>query len=97
MDSEFLTRLLKFIEYFPDYLSALSRMLLRFFGQPLSKQKTLKTMRTIEDKNIPSGGGGGQILIQVQLIQSLPFVTTMKKKKNTTTTKKKILDRILNA
>ena len=30
--------LLKFIEYFPDYLSALSRTLLRFFGQPLSKQ-----------------------------------------------------------
>ena len=30
---------LKFIEYFPDYLSALSRTLLRFFfGQPLSKQ-----------------------------------------------------------
>ena len=29
---------LKFIEYFPDYLSALSRRLLRFFGQPLSKQ-----------------------------------------------------------
>ena len=35
MDSELL---LKFIEYFPDYLSALSRTLLRFFGQPLSKQ-----------------------------------------------------------
>ena len=31
-------QLLKFIEYFPDYLSALSRTLLRFFGQPLSKQ-----------------------------------------------------------
>ena len=31
MDSELLTCLLKFIEYFPDYLSALSRMLLRFF------------------------------------------------------------------
>ena len=31
MDSEFLTCLLKFIEYFPDYLSALSRSLLRFF------------------------------------------------------------------
>ena len=30
--------LLKFIEYFPDYLSVLSRTLLRFFGQPLSKQ-----------------------------------------------------------
>ena len=38
MDSELLTCLLKFIEYFPDYLSALSRTLLRCFGQPLSKQ-----------------------------------------------------------
>ena len=38
MDSELLTCLLKFIEYFPDYLSALSRTLLRFLGQPLSKQ-----------------------------------------------------------
>ena len=35
MDSELL---LKFIGYFPDYLLALSRTLLRFFGQPLSKQ-----------------------------------------------------------
>ena len=35
MDSELL---LKFIGYFPDYLSALSRTLLRFFGQPLTKQ-----------------------------------------------------------
>ena len=31
MDSELL---LKFIGYFPDYLSALSRVLLRIFGQP---------------------------------------------------------------
>ena len=31
MDSELLTCLLKFIEFFPDCLSALSRMLLRFF------------------------------------------------------------------
>ena len=38
MDSELLTCLLKFIVYFPDYVSALSRTLLRFFGQPLSKQ-----------------------------------------------------------
>ena len=30
MDSELLTCLLKFIEYFPDYLSALSRTLFRF-------------------------------------------------------------------
>ena len=35
MDSELL---LKFIGYLPDYLSALSRTLLRYFGQPLSKQ-----------------------------------------------------------
>ena len=35
MDSELL---LKFIGYFPDDLSALSRTLLRLFGQPLSKQ-----------------------------------------------------------
>ena len=35
MDSELL---LKFIEYFPDYLSALLHTLLRCFGQPLSKQ-----------------------------------------------------------
>ena len=33
-------------------------------------------MRTIEHKNIPYGGGG-QVLIQVQLIYSLPFVTTL--------------------
>ena len=31
MDSELLTRLLKFIKYFPDYLSVLSRTILRFF------------------------------------------------------------------
>ena len=31
MDSELLTCLLKFIEYFPDYISALSRTLLLFF------------------------------------------------------------------
>ena len=35
MDSDLL---LKFIGYFPDYLSALSRTPLRFLGQPLSKQ-----------------------------------------------------------
>ena len=34
MDSELL---LKFIGCFPDYLSVLSRALLRFFGQPLMK------------------------------------------------------------
>ena len=48
-------------------------------------------MTTIEDKNIPSRRG--QHLIQVQLLYSLPFVTTMKK--NMTTTRKK-LDRIFN-
>ena len=44
MDSELLTCSLKFVEYFPDYLSALSRTLLRFFGQPLSKQLYIKGM-----------------------------------------------------
>ena len=43
MDSD---RLLKFIGYSPDYLSALSRTLLRFFGQPLSKQLYI-TKRTV--------------------------------------------------
>ena len=42
MDSELLTCSLKFIDYSPDYLSALSRTLLRFFGQPLSKQLYVK-------------------------------------------------------
>ena len=37
-DSELLTCLLNFTEYLPDYLSAFSRTLLRFFGQPLSNQ-----------------------------------------------------------
>ena len=39
MDSELL---LKFIGYFPDYLSALWRTLYSFFGQPLSKQLYMK-------------------------------------------------------
>ena len=51
----------------------------------------LKTMTTIEDKNIPSRRG--QHLIQVQSIYSLQFVTMMKKNMTTTT---KILDRIFN-
>ena len=38
-------------------------------------------MRTIEHKNIPYGGGG-QVLIQVQLIYSLPFVTTLENNNN---------------
>ena len=42
-------------------------------------RRLLKTMRTIEHKNIPSRRE--QSLIQVQLIYSLPFATTMKKKK----------------
>ena len=39
-----------------------------------------KTMRTIEGKNIPSMRE--QNLIQVQLIYSLQFVTTMKEKQD---------------
>ena len=46
MDSELL---LKFIGYFPDYLSALSRTLLRFFGQLLSKQ-----LYKPEDDQVPN-------------------------------------------
>ena len=42
--------------------------------------QNVETMKTIEHKNIPSGRG--QVLIQVQLIHSLPFATTMKKKTN---------------
>ena len=41
MDSELL---LKFIGYFPNNLSALLRTLLRFFGQPSSKQLYAKEM-----------------------------------------------------
>ena len=36
--------LLKFIGYFPDYLSVLPRTFLRFFGQPLSKQLPTKVI-----------------------------------------------------
>ena len=43
MESELL---LKFIGHFPDYLSALSRTLLRFFGQPLSKQLYIGDLET---------------------------------------------------
>ena len=52
MDSEFLTGLLKFIEYFPDYLSALSRTLLCFFGQPLSKQLYTRLQKRCHLKSI---------------------------------------------
>ena len=40
------------------------------------RRRLLKTMRTIKHKNIPSRGA--QVLIQVQLIYSLPFAATMK-------------------
>ena len=42
IDSELV---LKFIGYFPDYLRALSRTLWRFFGQPLSKQLYVDTVK----------------------------------------------------
>ena len=42
MDSELL---LKFTEYFPDYRSALSRTLLQFFGQSLSKKLYVKVLK----------------------------------------------------
>ena len=43
MDSELLTCLLKFIEYFPDHLSALSRTLLRFFLDNLCRNSCIRT------------------------------------------------------
>ena len=49
MDSELL---LKFIGYFPDYLLALSRTLLRFFGQPLSKQLYINSRKECRPVNI---------------------------------------------
>ena len=49
IDSELL---LKFIGYFPDYLSALLRTLLRFFGQPLSKQLYTATPTKTSLENI---------------------------------------------
>ena len=49
MDSK---QLLKFIEYFPNYLLALSHTLLRFFGQPLSKQLYTQTDIPVSSGNI---------------------------------------------
>ena len=55
MDSELLTCLLKFIGYFPDHLSALSRTLLRFFLDNLCrnscmqiKNKTPKVIQNVD-------------------------------------------------
>ena len=50
MDSELLTCLLKFIEYFPDYLSALSRTLLRFFWTTFDK--TAVSRKVVQLKSI---------------------------------------------
>ena len=47
MDSEFLTCLLKFIEYFPDYLSALSSTLVRFFWTTIVETAVYIMMRTL--------------------------------------------------
>ena len=47
MDSELL---LKFTEYFPDYLSALSRVLFRFFGQPLIEAAAYSIAKTLSPK-----------------------------------------------
>ena len=47
MDSELLTCLLKFIEYFPDYLSALSRTLLRFFWTTFVETAVYKACQMI--------------------------------------------------
>ena len=52
MDSELLTCFFKFIEHFPDYLSALSRTLLCFFGQPLSKQLHKLGRRRLSDRAV---------------------------------------------
>ena len=57
----------------------------------------MKTQKIVEDNENSRGqkytlwrrSGFNQVLIQVQLIQSLSFLTTTKKNKNTTTTKKK--------
>ena len=47
MDSEFLTCLLKFIEYFPDYLSALSHMLVRFFLDNLCRNSCISLLTKV--------------------------------------------------
>ena len=59
MDSELL---LKFIGYFPDYLSALSRTLLRFFFFWTTFVETavyLHPENGTHYREYPSGGGGG--------------------------------------
>ena len=56
--------LLKFIGFFPDYLSSLSRTLLRFFGQPLSKQLYIWA-------NFPEGGYIKHILRLATLKESV--------------------------
>ena len=45
MNSELLTCLLKFIDYFPDYLSALSRTLLRLFWTTFVETAVLKNKK----------------------------------------------------
>ena len=65
MDSELLTCLLKFIEYFPDYLSALSRTLLRFFRQPLSKQLYLFRKKVNQSRHTAASLPGFNALIEV--------------------------------
>ena len=70
MNSELLTCLLKFIECFPDYLSALSRTLLCFFGQPLLKQlyvhdstRTCMSMTAFVTCNDPRDTDGDTLLV----------------------------------
>ena len=63
MDSELLTCLLKFIEYFPDYLSALSRTFLRFFwttlytavSRKVVQLKSIKAYATIPKRMMGCG------------------------------------------
>ena len=54
MDSE---RLLKFIGYFPDYLSALSRRLLRFFWTTFVETVVYLLTREISCSTIPDWKG----------------------------------------
>ena len=66
MDSELLTCLLKFIEYFPDYLSALSRTLLCFFWTTFVETAVYEYMQNETetwDKYITISGrqGGGTV------------------------------------
>ena len=70
MDSELL---LKFIEYFPDYLSALSRTFLHFFGQPLSKQLYTQVVKRKPEKN--SGLNGIQTHSSLNIFSGFLFTT----------------------